>query len=67
MILFKVLIKKLVKDERFTISEISNEFPEISSTFLYEIITNRLGYRNCSENAHGCAKNTQNDFGFNFL
>jgi hypothetical protein len=29
---------------RFTVSELSCEFPQISLTLLYEIITVRLGY-----------------------
>ncbi|PNF27138.1 hypothetical protein B7P43_G08559, partial [Cryptotermes secundus] len=31
-------------DQKFTISELSCEFPQISRTFLYEIITVKLGY-----------------------
>jgi hypothetical protein len=43
MILFKVLTK-FYERQRFTISELSCEFPQISHTILYEIITVRLGY-----------------------
>jgi hypothetical protein len=34
----------MFKDGRFTIPELSCEFPQISHTLLYEIITVRLGY-----------------------
>jgi hypothetical protein len=30
---------------RFTISELSEEFPKTSRTILYRIVTDRLGYR----------------------
>jgi hypothetical protein len=36
--------QKSCETRRFTISEISCEFPQISRTLLYEIITVRLGY-----------------------
>jgi hypothetical protein len=38
----------LVQSERrrFTISEFSYEFPQISRTLLFEIITVRVGYHN---------------------
>jgi hypothetical protein len=36
--------QKICEKECFTISELSCEFPEISYTVLYEIITVRLGY-----------------------
>jgi hypothetical protein len=41
-----VVSDELVQSERrrFTISELSCEFPQISRTLLYEIITVRLGY-----------------------
>jgi hypothetical protein len=38
-----VLAKKFVKDS-FTIPELSCEFPQISHTILYEIITVTIGY-----------------------
>jgi hypothetical protein len=52
--------QKICGRRRFTISELSSEFPQILHTILYEIITVRLGYhkvlRNIgSENTHGCA------------
>jgi hypothetical protein len=43
VILFKVLTKK-ISENNFTISELSCEFPHISYTVLYEIITAWLGY-----------------------
>jgi hypothetical protein len=36
--------QKICERGRFTISGLSCEFPHISSTVLYEIITDRLGY-----------------------
>jgi hypothetical protein len=36
--------KKLCERRRFTISELSCEFPQISHSLLYEPITVRLGY-----------------------
>jgi hypothetical protein len=36
--------QKICERWRFTISELSCEFPHISQTVLYEIITDRLGY-----------------------
>jgi hypothetical protein len=48
--IFKVLTKKFVKDQRFPISELSRKFPQISRTVLYEIITVRPGYHKfCAE------------------
>jgi hypothetical protein len=38
------LVKKKCERRRFTISELSCEFPRISRTVLYEIITVRRGY-----------------------
>jgi hypothetical protein len=35
---------KICERWHFTISELSHEFPEISCTVLYELITVRLGY-----------------------
>jgi hypothetical protein len=37
--------KKIGERWRFTISELSCEFPHMSRTLLYEIIAVRLGYR----------------------
>jgi hypothetical protein len=36
--------QKICERQRFTISELSCEFPHISRTVLYKIITDRLGY-----------------------
>jgi hypothetical protein len=36
--------QKMCERRRFTISELSCEFPHISHTVLYKIITERLGY-----------------------
>jgi hypothetical protein len=36
--------QKICERQRFTSSEISREFPRISRTFFYEIITVKLGY-----------------------
>lgn len=36
---------KIRDNRRFTISELSSEFPQISRTVLYEVVTDRLGYR----------------------
>jgi hypothetical protein len=38
--------KKNLQRQRFTISELPREFPQISRNLLYEIITVRLGYNN---------------------
>jgi hypothetical protein len=44
MILFELLTKKDCERLCFTISELSCEFPQMSCTVLYKIITVRLGY-----------------------
>jgi hypothetical protein len=44
MVLFKVLAKKICERWSFTVSEFSCEFPQLSHTLLYKIITVRLGY-----------------------
>jgi hypothetical protein len=44
MMMFKELTKKFCERRRFTISELSCEFQQISNTVLYDIITVRLGY-----------------------
>lgn len=36
---------KVRDNRRFTISELSDEFPQISRTVLYEVVTERLGYK----------------------
>ena len=36
---------KIQDDRRFTITELSENFPEVSRTVLFEIVTERLGYR----------------------
>jgi hypothetical protein len=38
---------KICERRRFTISEVSCEFSQISRTLLYEIIIVRLGYHKC--------------------
>jgi hypothetical protein len=43
LILFK-LLTKMSERRRFTTSKLPSEFPQISRTFLCEIITVRLGY-----------------------
>jgi hypothetical protein len=40
--------QKICERRRFTISEVSCEFPQISRTLLYEIIAVRLGYHKFS-------------------
>jgi hypothetical protein len=56
---------------RFTIPKLACEFPQISRTLLYEIIIVRLGYHNFAKNgfrnAHTCAQNAKNGFGFDFF
>jgi hypothetical protein len=54
--------KKNCARRRFKTSELSFEFPEISRTVLYTIITVRLGYHEFL--SHECAQNAKNDFGF---
>jgi hypothetical protein len=55
------------------ISEVLGEFPQISHTVLYKIITVRLDRLSQvlrkvgSENAHRCAQNTENRFDFDFF
>jgi hypothetical protein len=66
--LFQSVEQKICERRRFTISELSCEFPQISLTVLYEIITVKLGYHKfrakmVSENDHGY---TQNALGFDF-
>jgi hypothetical protein len=61
--------QQICESRPFTISELSREFPQISRTVLYEIMTVRLGYnkfcpRLGSENGHGCASNAENGLGF---
>jgi hypothetical protein len=54
----------------FRISEHSCEFPQISCTLLYEIITVRLSQVLCkmgSKNAHEYIQNAKNGFGFDFF
>jgi hypothetical protein len=52
----------------FEISEILYEFPQISSTLLYETVTlSQVMSKMGSKNAHGCTQNAQNGFGFDFL
>jgi hypothetical protein len=60
--------QKICERWHFTISELSCEFPQISHTVLYEIITARLGSqvlcKMASGNAHGCTQNEENGFSF---
>jgi [histone H3]-lysine36 N-dimethyltransferase SETMAR len=37
--------EKIRDNRRFTISQLSEEFPQISRTVLYEVVSERLGYR----------------------
>jgi hypothetical protein len=49
--------QKICERRWFTISELSCEFPQISRTFLYEIITIRLGYHKfCARCSWVCTK-----------
>jgi hypothetical protein len=60
--------KKICKRRCFTISQISCEFPKVSRTVLYEIITVRLGYHHKFwQNGFWYAQNAENGFGFDFL
>jgi hypothetical protein len=57
--------------DSFTIPELSCEFPQISRTVLYEIITVSLGYykfraRWGFKNVHGCAQNAEIGLGVDF-
>jgi len=36
--------ERMREDRRFTISDLSIQFPEISRTLLYDIVSNHLGY-----------------------
>jgi hypothetical protein len=56
--------QKICERQRFTISELLCEFPQILCTVLYGTIT--VLHKMDSENAHGCAQNSENDFSFNF-
>jgi hypothetical protein len=47
--------QKFFGKQRFTNSKLLCEFPQISCTALYKIITVKLGYHKFC--AHGCAKN----------
>jgi hypothetical protein len=64
--------KKICERQHFTISELSCEFPQISVTGLYEIITVRLGNQKVwckmgSENAHRCTQDKKNGFSFDLF
>lgn len=43
--LVKKVDEKVRENRRFTISELSEQFPQISRTVLYEVVTDKLGYR----------------------
>jgi hypothetical protein len=62
--------QKICDRQRFTISELSCEFPQISCTYLYEIITVRTDYHKfCTRWVLKIlmgAQNAENDFGFYF-
>jgi hypothetical protein len=45
--------QNICERQRFTISELSCEFPNISRPVLYEIITDRLGYHKCCVSSIG--------------
>jgi hypothetical protein len=63
--------QKICERRRFTISEFSCEFPQISYTLLYETITVRLGcHKFCARwfrKSLRLVQNTENGFGFDFL
>jgi transposase len=42
--LVQSVYQNIYERRRFTISELAREFPHVSRTVLYEIITDRLGY-----------------------
>jgi hypothetical protein len=52
---------------RFTISELSCEFPQPPRDYHSQARLSQVLHRMGSENAHGCAQNEENDFGFDFL
>jgi hypothetical protein len=58
--------QKFFERQHFTISEVSCEFPQISRTVFYKIITVTLGCQ-VSESAHRCTQNAENSFGFDFF
>jgi hypothetical protein len=65
-------VQKVLQGRRFTISQLSYEFPQISRTLPYEIIIDWLRcLKFCArwvpENAHGCAQNADNGFGLDFF
>jgi hypothetical protein len=41
-------VDQCLHGKRFTISELSEEFPQTSRTILYRIVTDRLGYHKFS-------------------
>jgi hypothetical protein len=53
--------QKICERWHFTILDLSCEFPQMSCTTLYEIITVRLGYRKF------CSQNAENGFSFDFI
>jgi hypothetical protein len=60
--LVQIVYQKMCEGRCFRISELSCEFPQISHTVFYEIITVRVGYHHVllkmgSENAHRCKQN----------
>ena len=46
MVTWRVKVNQRVRDDRrFTISDLSLHFPQISRTVLYDIVSSHLGYR----------------------
>jgi len=46
--------KRLCGNRRFTISDLSLHFPQISRTLLYDIVSSNLGYQKCVHD--GCPR-----------
>jgi hypothetical protein len=64
--------QKVCESLHFTIADISCEFPQMSCTPLYMIITAEVSLAQVFsqyefQNAHGCAQTAENVFGFCFL
>ncbi|GBL79693.1 hypothetical protein AVEN_18226-1 [Araneus ventricosus] len=39
---------KILENRRFTISTLSNDFPEVSRSVLYKIVSEKLNFKNCA-------------------
>ena len=51
-------VNERVRDNRrFTVSDMSLQFPQISRTLLYDIVSSHLGYRKCVHD--GCPRYSQ--------